>query len=141
MRAPTRPRLIRAGLIAAALTAGGALAVQAALPSASDSGQAHAAAGAANGQAASHLPQNGAKPSSVSDRLSANQERILSNLNDVVDRLTGGGHAAQNAIDALHNVIDRLTNDDIGLNRAMEAVSGAGHPALPDAAIRHPVRP
>jgi hypothetical protein len=137
-----RSRLIRAGLIAAVLSAAGALAAYAALPTASDNGQAHAAAGAANGQAANRPSQNtGEKPSSVSDQLSANQERLLSNLTDVVDRLTNGGHAAQNAIDAVNNVIDRLTNEDIGLNRAMEAVSGADHPDLPDAASNHPSRP
>jgi hypothetical protein len=141
MRGTSRSRFIRAGLFAMVLSVGGALVAYAALPSASDNGQAHAAAGAANGQAASHLPQNAGEPSSVSDQLTANQERVLSNLSDVVDRLTNGGHAAQNAIDAVNNVIDRLTNDDIGLNRAMDAVSGAGQPALPDAASNGSSRP
>ena len=141
MRGTSRFRLIRAGLLAMVLSAGGALVAYAALPSASDNGQARAAAGAANGQASTNVPDNAGVPADVSDQLSANQERLLSNLTDVVDRLTDGGNAAQNAIDALNNVIDRLTNDDIGLNKAMDATSGAGQPDLPDVVSNHPSRP
>ena len=134
--------LIRAGLIAMVLTAGGALVAYAALPSASDYGQGRAAAGGANGQQDSHRSQNsGERASSVADQLSANQDRLLSHLHDVVDRLTNG-NASQHAIDALNKVIDRLTNDDIGLNRAMDATSGnTGKPDLPAVVSSHPGRP
>ena len=142
MRGIARFRLFRAGLIALMLTASGALVAYAALPSASDNGQARAAAGAANGQAANHPSENAGEPAAdVADQLSANQERLLSNLSEVVDRLTAGGNAAQNAIDAVNDVIDRLTNDDIGLNRAMDATSGAGQPDLPDVVSNHPGQP
>ena len=138
----SRFSLIRASLLAVVLTAGGALVAYAALPSASDNGQARAAAGAANGHQDSHLPQNtGDQPSSVSDTLSANQARLLSHLNDVVSRLTNG-NASSHAVDALNNVIDRLTNDDIGLNRAMDATSGnTGKPATLPPVTNHPGQP
>jgi hypothetical protein len=138
----SRLSLIRAGLIATVLTAGGALVAYAALPPASDYGQGRAAVGAANGQQDTHLPQNsGEQPASVSDQLSANQERLLSHLQDVVDQLTNG-NASQSAVDALNKVIDRLTNDDIGLNRAMDATSGnTGKPDLPAVVSNHPGQP
>ncbi len=138
----SRISLICAGMLAVMLAAGGALVAYAALASASDNGQAHAAAGAANGQQDSHLPQNnGDQPSSVSDQLSANQARLLSHLNDVVSRLTNG-NASSHAVDALNKVIDRLTNDDIGLNRAMDATSGnTGKPDLPSVVSSHPGQP
>jgi hypothetical protein len=138
----SRLSLIRAFLLAVVLTAAGALVAYAALPSASDNGQARAAAGGANGLQDSHPSQNsGEQPSSVSDQLSANQERLLSHLHDVVDRLTNG-NASQNAVDALNKVIDRLTNEDIGLNRAMDATSGnTGKPDLPAVVSNHPGQP
>jgi hypothetical protein len=135
----SRLTLIRAGLLAVVLTAGGALVAYATLPSASDGGQAHAAARGANGQQDSHPQSNGDVPTSVSDQLSANQDRLLSHLQDVVDQLSNG-NASQHAVDALNKVIDRLTNEDIGLNRAMDATSGnTGKPAtLPPVVSNHP---
>jgi hypothetical protein len=138
----SRLTLIRAGMLAVVLTAGGALVAYAALPSASDNGQARAAFGGANGQQDSHLPQNtGNVPSSVFDQLSTNQDRLLAHLQDVVDQLSNG-NASSHAVDALNNVIDRLTNDDIGLNRAMDATSGnTGKPDLPAVVSSHPSQP
>jgi hypothetical protein len=138
----SRLTLIRAGMLAVVLTAGGALVAYAALPSASDNGQARAAFGGANGQQDSHLPQNtGNEPSSVADQLSTNQDRLLSHLQDVVDQLSNG-NASSHAVDALNKVIDRLTNDDIGLNRAMDATSGnTGKPDLPAVVSNHPSQP
>jgi hypothetical protein len=138
----SRLSLIRAALLAVVLTAAGALVAYAALPSASDNGQARAAAGGANGLQDSHPSQNnGGQPSSVSDQLSANQERLLSHLQDVVDQLSNG-NASSDAIDALNKVIDRLTNEDIGLNRAMDATSGnTGKPDLPAVVSNHPSQP
>jgi hypothetical protein len=111
-------------------------AVQATLPSQSANGQAHATAGAANGQSSQNngpsTQGDTQKPDTqaVTDQLAANQQRLLANLNAVLQRLTDAG-ANQHAIDALTKVIDKLTNDDIGLNRAQEAVSnqGGGPPA------------
>jgi hypothetical protein len=138
----SRLTLMRAGLLAVVLTAGGALVAYAALPSASDNGQARAAAGGANGLQDSHPSQDtGNAPSSVSDQLSTNQDRLLSHLQDVVDQLSSGD-ASSHAVDALNRVIDRLTNDDIGLNRAMDATSGnTGKPDLPAVVSNHPSQP
>lgn len=111
-------------------------AAQATLPSQSANGQAHATAGAANGQSSQNngpsTQGDTQKPDTqaVTDQLATNQQRLLANLNAVLQRLTDAG-ANQHAIDALTNVIDKLTNDDIGLNRAQQAVTnqGGGPPA------------
>ena len=68
-------------------------------------------------------------------QLGDNQDSLLSTLGDVVDRL-GENDADAAAVDAVNNVIDMLTNDDIGLNRAGDAVSG-DHPNSED----HPGQP
>jgi hypothetical protein len=109
--------LIRASLLAAILTVGGALVAYASLPSAAEDGHATAAG-----------------------KLVGNSDRLEATLNDVLDRLKDG-HAADAAVTALQNVIDRL-GGDIGLNRATDAVNGdAGGPDLPDVVTNHPGRP
>jgi hypothetical protein len=140
-------RLLRGGLIAIVLSVGGALVAYASLPSAADEGQARAAAGAANGQAeqgqaGAHPAENtGEGQSSALDQLAANQDRLLATLGDVLARLTDNENVPEAATDALQNVIDRL-GGDIGLNRAMDAVSGnTGAPDLPEAATNHRGRP
>lgn len=141
----SRTSLVRAGLIAAALSIGGAVVAYASLPPAAASGQARAEAAAANGQADEHQDEHaGQGATGVADRLAENQERLFSTLNDVLDRLAANDKVPDAAIDALQGVIDRL-GGDIGLNRAMEAVgSSADHPDLPDlpdAATDHPGKP
>ena len=151
----SRAGLVRAGLTAAALSIGGALVAYASLPPASNDGQARAEAGAANGQAANshrsdgqadhHPDENaGQGTTTAGDRLAENQDRLVSTLSDVMDRLTANDKVPDAAVNALQNVIDRL-GGDIGLNRAMEAVGGSAdhpdHPNLPDAATDHPGKP
>jgi hypothetical protein len=144
-----RTALLRGGLIAIVLTIGGALVAYAALPSASDNGQARAAAGAANGQAGQdhgQAPDNpnenaGDGQSTALDKLAANQERLLAHLQDVLDRLSGKDHVPDAATDAIQHVIDML-GGDIGLNRAIDAVGGdTGAPDLPGPATDHPSKP
>ena len=146
----SRARLVRAGLIAAMLSIGGALIAYASLPLAADDGQARAAAGAANGQAShsqadEHPAEDaGLGTTAAADRLAENQARLFATLNDVLDRLTANDNVPDAAIDALRNVIERL-GGDIGLNRAMDAVGGStahpDHPDLLDAATDHPGKP
>lgn len=137
-----RATLIRAGALATVLAVGGTIAAYAALPPASDGGQAHAAAGAAN--AAGH-DQSGDHPGStgvvaVPDRLAENLDRLKATLQDVVDRLTNG-NASDAAVSAVQAVLDRL-GGNTGLNHAAEAV-GADHgaPDLPAVVENHPGRP
>ncbi len=140
-----RASLIRAGLLAAVLTAGGALVAYAALPSAADGGQAHPAArsdnaaqGTSDAQGADENAADGS--STASDKIAANWDRLDATLSDVIDRLTNG-HAADAAVSAVQNVIDRL-GGDIGLNRATDAVNGdAGGSNLPDVVTNHLGRP
>jgi hypothetical protein len=101
-------------------------------------GQDHAAAGAANGQSADTAGQ-GLDLQAVTDRLAENQARLLTNLNDVLARLQDS-NANQHALDAVQAAIDRLTNENIGLNRASDAVTahGAASGELPEAATNHP---
>jgi hypothetical protein len=146
-RSNLRARLLRGGLLAIVLSISGALVVYATLPSAADQGQAHAAAGAANGQAGqnhadAHPAENtGEGQSTALDRLAENQERLLAKLGEVLARLTDNENVPDAATDALQRVIDRL-GGDIGLNHAMDAVGGdTGAPALPEAATNHPGRP
>jgi len=142
-----RARLLRGGLLAVVLSVSGALVVYATLPSAADKGQAHAAAGAVNGEAGQnhadeHPAENsGDGQSTALDQLAANQDRLLATLGDVLARLSDNDHVPEAATEALQSVIDRL-GGDIGLNRAMDAVGGdTGAPALPEAATDHPGRP
>jgi len=143
----TRIRLLRGGLIAVALSVSGALVAYAALPSAADDGQARAAAGAANGQASQHESDQhpaenaGDGQSTALTKLEANQKRLLTTLNHVLDRLNANDKVPDAATNALQRVIDML-GGDIGLNRAMQVVGGeTGKPALPDQATKHPGRP
>src|SRR6266566_3654641 len=123
-----RTRLLRGGLVAIVLSISGVLVAYASLPSASDSGQAHAALGAANGQANpqgptdEHPTENTADGQSTAlDQLAANQDRLFAHLSDVLTRLSGRDHVPAAATDAIQHVID-LLGGDIGLNRAMGAV-------------------
>jgi hypothetical protein len=145
----TRTGLLRGGLIAIALSISGALVAYASLPSASDGGQARAAAGAANGQAsqdhgqaADHPTENTADgPSTALDKLAANQDRLFGHLHDLLDRLSSNENVPDAAKNAIQNVIDML-GGDIGLNRAMEVVGGStGAPNLPGPATDHPSKP
>ncbi len=137
--------LVRAGLLATVLTAGGALVAYASLPSATDDGQAHAAARGDNGaEGDSHdqgADENAADGhATAAGKFAANWDRLDGTLNDVLDRLRDG-HAADAAVTALQNVIGHL-GGDIGLNRATDAVNGdAGSPNLPDVVTNHPGRP
>lgn len=140
-----RASLIRAGLLAAVLTAGGALVAYASLPLAADGGQAGAAARGDNAaQGSSHdqgADENAAGgTSTASEKLAENWIRLNATLEDVRDRLRDG-NAAEAAVTALQNVIDRL-GGDIGLNRATDAVNGeTGDLDLPDVVTDHPGRP
>jgi len=143
----SRIRLLRGGLLAAALSISGALIVNAALPSAAGDGQARAEAGGANGQAAQGQADEhpadevGDGQTTASDQLAENQERLFATLNDVLDRLSANDSVPDAATDAVQNVIDIL-GGNIGLNRAMDAVGGEhGAPDLPDAATNHPGQP
>ena len=143
----SRIRILRGGLIAAALSISGALVVNAALPSAADDGQARAQAGAANGQgsqgqAGQHPAENvGEGQSTALDQLAENQERLFNRLNDVLNQLGENENVPDAAIGALQKVVDML-GGDIGLNRAIEAVGGEhGAPELPDAVTNHPGQP
>ena len=100
-------------------------------------GQEHGAAGAGNGQSADQA--QGLDTEAVTDRLTANQDRLLTNLDKVLAKLQDAG-ANEHAVDALQAVVDRLTNENIGLNRATDAVSthGAAQAGLPEAATNHP---
>jgi hypothetical protein len=130
-----RTALLRGALIALVLSVGGALVAYAALPSASDNGQAHAAAGAANSQAADHPTENtGDGQSTALDKLGANQDRLFAHLSDVLQRLSDNDNVPDAAKDAIQHVIDML-GGDIGLNRAMDAVGG--NTGAPD----HPGKP
>ena len=137
--------LIRASLLAAVLTAGGALVAYASLPSAADDGQARAAARGDNrAQGGSHdqgSDENDADGhATAAGKLADNWDRLDATLNDVLDRLKDG-HGADAAVTALQNVIDRLSGD-IGLNRAADAINGdTGGPDLPDVVANHPGRP
>ena len=133
-------------LIAGAVVA--AAAAHATLPDQAAGGQDRAAAGGANGEdhaaagpkAAPVNQGQGPDVEAVTDRLADNQDRLLTNLDDVVARLQDNG-ANQHAVDAVQAVIDRLTNEDVGLNRASDAVSAHGaaaHGELPVAAADHP---
>jgi hypothetical protein len=123
-----------------------AAAAHATLPDQAAIGQDRAAAGGANGQdhgaagpkGASDGQAQGLDLQAVTDRLADNQNRVLTNLDEVVARLQDTG-ANQHAVDAVQAVIDRLTNENVGLNRASDAVStrAADHPT-PD---NHPGRP
>ena len=143
----SRTRLLRGGLIAAALSLSGVLVAYAALPSQAGDGQARAEAGAANGQsglnqAGEHPAENtGEGQSTALDQLAENQDRLFATLNHVLDQLTDNENVPDAALDALQAVIDRL-GGDIGLNRAMDAVGGdTGAPDLPEAATNHPGQP
>jgi hypothetical protein len=136
--------LIRAGLLAAVLTAGGALVAYASLPSAADGGQAHAAAKGGNAtqssghaQGADENPADGT--STAADKLAANWDRLNATLNDVLARLKAG-NASDAAVTALQNVIDRLAGDH-GLHTAINAVTDNGGSHLPDVVTNHPGRP
>jgi hypothetical protein len=136
-----RTRLLRGGLIAIVLSISGVLVAYASLPSASDNGQARAAAGGANGQAALHSQADehptvntGDGQSTALDQLAANHDRLLAHLGDVLTRLSGKDHVPAAATDAIQHVIDML-GGDIGLNRAMDAVGG--NTGAPD----HPSKP
>jgi len=142
-----RTRLLRGGLIAIVLSVGGALVAYASLPSASDDGQARAAAGAANGQAeqgqaGEHPAENTADGQATAlDQLAENQDRLFATLGDVLARLSDNDNVPDAATDAVQKVIDML-GGDIGLNRAMDAVGGdTGAPELPEAATDHPSKP
>jgi hypothetical protein len=125
-----------------------AAAAHATLPDQAATGQDRAAAGGANGQDHAAAGPKGAPADqaqavdiqAITDRLADNQDRVLSNLDEVVARLQDAG-ANQHAVDAVQAVIDRLTNENIGLNRASDAVSAHGaaaHGELPTAAADHP---
>jgi len=135
--------LIRAGVLATVLTAGGALVAYAALPAASDGGQAHAAAKADNGaQGTSHVqgtdPVDGT--ANATEKLADNWTRLSGHLEDVIARLQNG-NAADAAVNAVQNALDRL-GGDIGLNKATDAVNGnVPAPDLPDQATSHPGQP
>jgi hypothetical protein len=143
----TPSRLLRSGLIAAALSISGVLVAYAALPPQAGDGQARAEAGAANGQADSQ-DQAGAQPENVGegqstalDQLAENQERLFTTLSHVLEQLGANDNVPDAATEALQNVIDML-GGDIGLNRAMDAVGGdTGAPELPEAATNHPGQP
>jgi hypothetical protein len=143
-RLHTPSRLLRSGLIAAALSISGVLVAYAALPSQAGDGQARAEAGAANGQADSQgqAPENvGEGQSTALEQLAENQDRLSATLNHVLDQLSANDNVPDAATDALQNVIDML-DGDIGLNRAMDAVGGdTGAPDLPEAATNHPGQP
>jgi hypothetical protein len=147
-RLRTSNRLLRSGLIAAALSISGVLVAYAALPPQAGDGQARAEAGAANGQGDSQ-GQAGQNPaenagegqSTALDQLAENQDRLFATLNHVLEQLSDNENVPDAALDALQAVIDRL-GGDIGLNRAMDAVGGdTGAPDLPQAATDHPGRP
>jgi len=134
--------LIRAGLLAAVLTAGGALVAYASLPPAADGGQAHAAAKGDNGaqgtQGADENATDGT--TTATEKLSDNWDRLSATLNDVLSRLQNG-KASDAAVNALQDVIDRLSGD-IGLHKATDAVSGDhGDSSLPDVVTNHPGQP
>jgi hypothetical protein len=114
-------------------------ATQVSLPAASDGGQAHASAAAANGEAAN--PQTGKDVSAITDRLAANKARLLSTLNNVLSRLQANANVNQHAVDALQKVIDRTTNGDTGLNRANDAVTNGGSSLDHPTASNHPGQP
>src|SRR5438094_6138405 len=125
-----RTRLLRGGLIAIVLSVSGVLVAYASLPSASDSGQAHAALAAGNGHANPQGPTEehptekaGDGQSTALDQLAANRDRLFAHLSDVLTRLSGKDHVPAAATDAIQHVIDKL-GGDIGLNRAMDAVGG-----------------
>lgn len=145
-RLHTPSRLLRSGLIAAALSISGVLVAYAALPSQAGDGQARAEAGAANGQAAGSQADDPVEntadgQSTALDQLAENQERLFNTLNDVLAQLSENENVSDAATEALQNVIDML-GGDIGLNRAMDAVGGdTGAPDLPEAATNHPGQP
>lgn len=140
--------VVKAALAVGTLTAVTAFAAtQVSLPAASDDGQAHASAAAANSV------QTGKDVTTVTDRLATNKARLLATLDDVLGRLEANAHVNAHAIDALTKVIDRITNGDTGLNRASDAVANGGalsdHPTANDhpsgsdhpSAGDHPGRP
>ena len=141
-------RLVRSGLIAAALSISGVLVAYAALPPQAGDGQARAEAGAANGQSDSQgqagenpVENAGEGQSTALDQLAENQVRLFATLNHVLEQLSANDNVPDAATDALQNVIDML-GGDIGLNRAMDAVGGdTGAPDLPEAATNHPSQP
>lgn len=121
--------VIQVAIAIATLTAVAAFAAHASLPSAADAGQERAAAGAANGQAADaqggNVQGEGFDAEVVTDQLSENHDLVLANLDAVLERLEASD-ADQAAVDALEMVIEMLANDDIGLNRASDAVTNQG---------------
>jgi hypothetical protein len=110
------------------------------LPAAAGDGQAAAGAGAANAPETAGRPDEvttgpEAQVEDVTERLSANLEKLVEHLQLVLDE-----RADEHATEALQAVIDRLSGENIGLTRAAEAVSaqgGASHD-LPAAATSHP---
>lgn len=144
--------LVKAAIAVTALTTVTAFAAtQVVLPAASNAGQAHAAAAAANATdhpspnpSAAPQAANGQDTAAVVAILQANEARLVSNLESVLARLEANPNVNQHAKTALESVLQRIQNGDTGLNRAQQAVQGqaptgpAAAPSLPPQASGHP---
>lgn len=144
--------LVKSVAAVAVLTTATAFAAQAALPTVSDPGQAHAAAAAANANQHAVTPDlpdpanaaSGKDVAAIQTRLAANKARLLEKLEAVLARLEANPKVNAHATDALKKVIERITNGDTGLNRATNAIDSQGgpdtpgQPTLPSQAQNHP---
>lgn len=137
--------IVKGVIAVTALTAVTAFAAQTVLPAASNVGQTHAAAAAANAHspapgaaAPAAAPVDNEHAADVAAQLKANQARIIDNLTQLLDRMTLAGRNPK-AIAAIQKILDRMKNGDTGLNRAIEATgsSGAAKPATPPGAANH----
>ncbi len=147
--------IVKSAIAITALTAATTFAAsQVVLPAVSNGGQAHASAGAANAvnttlttnkPATNPDVSTGKDTTALVSRLTANETRLVANLESVLSRLEANPNVNEHAKAAIQAVLTRLQGD-VGLNRAIQAVQGQ-HPnppaggtqqTLPSQAQNHP---
>lgn len=122
--------VVKAALAIGVLTAATTFtATQVVLPAASANGQDHATAGPANAvdAPAAVVPDisTGKDVQALVDRLSANQQRVLTNLEEVLANLKANPNVNEHATAAIQAVLDQLApGSGHGLDRATQAVQG-----------------